>query len=57
MPHELFVTKRQTTKVRNAFENNMPTDVTLSKDQMTNFDKEVKQYYKLWQIIKKRELN
>ena len=34
MPHELFLITRQTTKVRNAFANNMSTDVKLSKDQI-----------------------
>ena len=32
MPHELFLTTRQTTKIRNAFAN-MPTDIKLSKAQ------------------------
>ena len=31
--HELLLTTRQTTKLRNAFNNNMPTDLTLSKAQ------------------------
>ena len=29
--HELLLTTRQTTKLRNAFNNNMSTDLTLSK--------------------------
>ena len=29
--HELFVTTKQTTKIRNAFENNMSIDIKLSK--------------------------
>ena len=29
--HELFLTTRQTTKIRNAFANNMSTDIKLSK--------------------------
>ena len=33
LPHELFLTTRQTTKVRNAFANNMSTDIKLSKAQ------------------------
>ena len=33
MPHELFVTKMQTTKVRNAFANNISTDIKLNKSQ------------------------
>ena len=31
LPHELLLTTRQRTKLRNAFNNNMPTDVKLSK--------------------------
>ena len=31
LPHELFLTTRQTTKLRNAIENNMSTDIKLSK--------------------------
>ena len=27
LPHELLLTTRQKTKLRNAFENNMPTDI------------------------------
>ena len=30
-PHELFVTTRQTTKIRNVFANNMSTDINLVK--------------------------
>ena len=30
-PHELFLTKRQKAKLRNAFNNNIPTDLRLSK--------------------------
>ena len=33
LPHELFLTTRQTTKIRNAFANNMSTDIKLSKPQ------------------------
>ena len=35
MPHELFLTTRQTTKVRNAFANNISTDIKLSLDQLS----------------------
>ena len=31
LPHELLLTKRQTTKLRNAFENNISTDIKLSE--------------------------
>ena len=35
MPHELFLTTRQTTKLRNTFANNMSTDIKLSKAQIS----------------------
>ena len=36
LPHELFLTTRQTTKIRNAFaNNNMSTDIELSKAQIS----------------------
>ena len=31
LPHELLLTTRQKTKIRNAFNNNMSTDLKLSK--------------------------
>ena len=31
LPHQLLLTTRQKTKLRNAFENNMSTDIKLSK--------------------------
>ena len=34
LPHKLLLTKRQTTKLRNAIENNMSTDIKLSKAQI-----------------------
>ena len=33
--HELLLTTRQTTKLRNAIENNVSTDIKLSKAQIT----------------------
>ena len=35
LPHELFLTTRQTTKLRNEIENNMSTDIKLSKAQIS----------------------
>ena len=35
LPHELFLTIRETTKIRNAFANNMSTDIKLSKTQIS----------------------
>ena len=36
MSHELFLKTRQTTEIRDAFGNNVPTDIKLSKDQISN---------------------
>ena len=36
LPHELLLTTRQKTKLRNAFENNMSTDIKLSETQISN---------------------
>ena len=35
LPHELFLATRQTTKIRNAFANNMSTDIKLTKAQIS----------------------
>ena len=35
LPHELLLTTRQTTKLRNAIENNLQTDIKLSKTQIS----------------------
>ena len=35
LPHELLLTKRQKTKLRNAFNNNLSTDLKLSKAQIS----------------------
>ena len=35
LAHELFLTTRQTTKISNAFANNMPTNIKLSKAQIS----------------------
>ena len=34
LPHELFLTTRQTTKIKNVFAKNMSTDIKLSKVQI-----------------------
>ena len=34
LPHELFLTQKQITKFRNNIENDMPTDIKLSKAQI-----------------------
>ena len=35
LPHELLLTTRQTTKLRNAIEKNMSTNIKLSKAQIS----------------------
>ena len=35
LPHKLLLTTRQKTKLRNAFDNNMSTDIKLSKAQLS----------------------
>ena len=35
LPHKLYLTTRQKTKIRNAFANNMSTDRKLSKAQLS----------------------
>ena len=35
LPHELFLTTRQATKLKNVFANNMSTDIKLSKTQIS----------------------
>ena len=35
LPHELFLTQRQITKLRNSIENNLQTDIKLSKAQIS----------------------
>ena len=35
LPHELLLTTRQTTKLRNSIANNMSTDIKLSKAQIS----------------------
>ena len=39
LPHELFLTPRQTTRIRNTFANNMSTDTKLSKSQISKIFK------------------
>ena len=36
LPHELLLTTRQKSNLKNVFENNMSTDVKLSKAQISN---------------------
>ena len=38
MPHELFLTTRQTAKIRNAFANTLSKDIKLSKAQISKIN-------------------
>ena len=38
LPHQLFLTQQQTTKLRNKIENNMPADIKLSEAQIRKMD-------------------
>ena len=49
LPHELLLTTRRTTKLRNAIENNMSTDIKLSKAQISKI---IKSWQTSWSIIK-----
>ena len=35
LPHELLLTTRQKTKLKNAFNNNMPTNIKLSRAEIS----------------------
>ena len=41
LPHELFLTTRQTIKICNVIDNNMSRDTKRGKDQISKFHKEV----------------
>ena len=49
LPHELLLTARQKAKLRNAFNNNMSTDVKLSKAQVSKI---IQSGELFWIIIK-----
>ena len=40
LPHELLLTRKQETRIRNAFENNISTDIKLSRAQISKFSPE-----------------
>ena len=42
LPHELSLTKRQTTELRNVIESNMSTDIKLSKTQISKIIQSVR---------------
>ena len=44
MPHELFLTTKQTTKIGNAFANNISTDLRLSKAQISKIIQSVEHF-------------
>ena len=41
LPHELFLTTRQTTRISNACANNMLTDINLSKGQISKIIRQI----------------
>ena len=48
LPHELFLTTKQTTKIRNAFSNNMSTDIKLSKTQISKIIQSAGGSFRSW---------
>ena len=56
LPHELLLT-RQKTNLRNAFENNMPTDIKLSKAQISKIIKKKYGFGTTTLIISNKEMN
>ena len=52
LPHELLLTTRQKTKIRNAFNNNKSTDIKLSKAQINKIIKSGGLF--IWSFIKNR---
>ena len=40
LPHELYLTTKQSTKLRNAINNNMSTDIKFSKAQLKKLNQE-----------------
>ena len=57
LPHELLLTTRQKTNLRNAFENNMPTDIKLSKAQISKIIKKKYGFGTTTLIISNKEMN
>ena len=51
--YELFLTLRQTTKIRNSFANNMLTDIKFSKAQISKMIQSGGSFGS-WQLIQKR---
>ena len=52
LPHELLLTTRQTIKLRNAIENNMSTDIKLSKAHISKMIQSGGFLQTSWSIIK-----
>ena len=57
LPHELLLTTRQKTKLRNAFNNNMSTDIKLSKRLMQEFKTKIHGSGATTLIISNEEMN
>ena len=49
LPHQFLLTTRQTTKLRNAIENNMSTDKKLPKSQISKI---IQSWQTSWAVIK-----
>ena len=56
MPHELFLTTKQTTKIGNAFANNISTDLRLSKTQISKIIQSVEHFGSWLSKLGKRAL-
>ena len=55
LPHELLLTTRQKTKIRNAFDNNTSTDIKLSKAQINEIIQSGGFFREItWSFIKNR---
>ena len=56
LPHELFLTTRQTTKIINVFANNLTGDIKLSKAQMSEIIKSGGSFVSLLDSLRKKAL-
>ena len=56
MSHELFLTTKQTSKIRNGFANNMSTDIKPGKAQMSKIIHSGQSFYSFSANLVKRAL-
>ena len=55
IPHEFLLTTRQKSKLKNAFNNNMSTDLKLSETQISKISQSGEFFKKIiWSVIKNR---